>query len=241
MVVECIILVSGRACLTQLDMSSCWHLVAYIFWTDSSSLVQVKFRCKFGAKPAHELKYWPIVNWSSGSNMSDILITIQNVYVKKTRSEISFPICQPSSLFRPGFTLQWRHNERGGVSNHQPHDVHSTVYSRRRSTKTSTLRATGLCAGNSPVVGEFPTQRASNAENVSIWWRHHETPYMHLYHLTWSSNQVFSAQFSGSGSRAYMTITETSMPSAEGTSGRSWQLQSYNCSGGEDGNPGVVM
>ena len=27
--------------------------------------------------------------------------------------------------------------------------------------------------GNSPVTGEFPTQRASNAQNVSIWWRHH--------------------------------------------------------------------
>ena len=28
------------------------------------------------------------------------------------------------------FTLQWRHNERDGVSNHQPHDfVYSTVYS----------------------------------------------------------------------------------------------------------------
>ena len=31
----------------------------------------------------------------------------------------------------------------------------------------------GLCAGNSPVTGEFPAQRASNAENISIWWRHH--------------------------------------------------------------------
>ena len=27
---------------------------------------------------------------------------------------------------------------------------------------------------NSPVTGEFPAQRVSNAENVSIWWRHHE-------------------------------------------------------------------
>ena len=26
-------------------------------------------------------------------------------------------------------TLQWRHNGRDGVSNHQPHDVYSTVYS----------------------------------------------------------------------------------------------------------------
>ena len=39
--------------------------------------------------------------------------------------------------------------------------------------KTSKLRVNGLCAGNSPVTGEFPAQMASNAENVSIWWRHH--------------------------------------------------------------------
>ena len=26
--------------------------------------------------------------------------------------------------------------------------------------------------GNSPATGEFPAQRACNAENVSIWWRH---------------------------------------------------------------------
>ena len=24
-----------------------------------------------------------------------------------------------------------------------------------------------------PVTGEFPAQMASNAENASIWWRHH--------------------------------------------------------------------
>ena len=34
--------------------------------------------------------------------------------------------------------------------------VYSTVYTRRRSKKTSKLRVTGLCAGNSPVTGEFP-------------------------------------------------------------------------------------
>ena len=31
----------------------------------------------------------------------------------------------------------------------------------------------GLCDGNSPVTGEFPAQRASNAEKASIWWLHH--------------------------------------------------------------------
>ena len=48
-----------------------------------------------------------------------------------------------------------------------------TVYFRRRSKITSKLCITGLCEGNSPVPSEFPAQRASNVENVSIWWRHH--------------------------------------------------------------------
>ena len=39
--------------------------------------------------------------------------------------------------------------------------------------KISKLRETGLRVGNSPVTGEFPAQRASNVENVSILWRHH--------------------------------------------------------------------
>ena len=69
--------------------------------------------------------------------------------------------------------LQWRHNGCDGVSNHQPHRCLLNRLFRRRSKKTSKLRVTGLCAGNSPVTGEFPAQMASNAENVSIWWRHH--------------------------------------------------------------------
>ena len=40
--------------------------------------------------------------------------------------------------------------------------------------ETSKLRVTGLCEGNSPVTGKFPAQRASNAENVSIWWHHND-------------------------------------------------------------------
>ena len=42
-----------------------------------------------------------------------------------------------------------------------------------KSKKTLKLRVTGLCAGNSPVTGELSAQRAINADNVSIWWRHH--------------------------------------------------------------------
>ena len=50
--------------------------------------------------------------------------------------------------------------------------VYSIVYS-GGSKKTSKLRVTGLCAGISLVTGEFPVQRASDAENAFIWWRHH--------------------------------------------------------------------
>ena len=69
--------------------------------------------------------------------------------------------------------LQWRHNERDCDSNHQPHDCLLNRLFRRRSKKISKLRVTGLWVGNSPGTGEFPAQMASNAENVSIWWRHY--------------------------------------------------------------------
>ena len=46
--------------------------------------------------------------------------------------------------------------------------VYSTFIQAQIKKQTSELRATGLCAGNSPVTGEFPAQMASNAENVSI-------------------------------------------------------------------------
>ena len=71
-------------------------------------------------------------------------------------------------------SLLWRHSGPDSVSNHQPHDCLLNRPSRHRSKKTSKLRVTGLCAGNSPGTGEFPAQMASNAENVSIWWRHHD-------------------------------------------------------------------
>ena len=45
---------------------------------------------------------------------------------------------------------------------------------RRKSRKTEKLRITDLCEGNSSASDEFPAYRgASNAEDVSIWWRHH--------------------------------------------------------------------
>ena len=59
------------------------------------------------------------------------------------------------------------------VSNHQLHHCLPNCLFRCRSKKTSRLRVTGLCVGNSLVTREFPAQMASNTENVFIWWRHH--------------------------------------------------------------------
>ena len=51
--------------------------------------------------------------------------------------------------------LRCRHNGRDGVSNHQSHDCLLNGLFGRKSKKTSKLRSTGLCVGNSPVTGEF--------------------------------------------------------------------------------------
>ena len=58
----------------------------------------------------------------------------------------------------PYSALQWRHNERDGVSNHQRLDCLRNRLFRRRSKKTSKLRVTGLCVGNSLVTADFPHQ-----------------------------------------------------------------------------------
>ena len=106
--------------------------------------------------------------------VSHWLVHSQNGPSRGTKSP-EFYHSQPRNFI----PLQWRHNERDSVSNHQLTIVYSTVYSRHRSKKTSKLRVTGLCAGNSLGTREFPAQRASYAENVSIWWCHHAGPQWH--------------------------------------------------------------
>ena len=70
-------------------------------------------------------------------------------------------------------SLRWRHNECDCVSNHRRPDCLLKRLFRCRWKKTSKFCVTGLCEGKSAVTGEFPAQMASDAEHVSIWWRHH--------------------------------------------------------------------
>ena len=81
--------------------------------------------------------------------------------------------CMPFYRGFNGTPLQWRHNEHDDVSDHRCIYCLLNYLFKRRSKKTSKLRVTGLCEENPPVTGGFPSQRASKAENVSIWWRHY--------------------------------------------------------------------
>ena len=106
--------------------------------------------------------------------------------------------------------LQWRHNGHDDVSNHQPHHCLLNRLFKCRSKKTSKLCVTGLCAGNSPVTGEFPAQMANNEENVSIWWRHcNNVIWMHAtctslqYPITVSKNQCLFTHSTSSVHTSY--------------------------------------
>ena len=70
-------------------------------------------------------------------------------------------------------TLHWRHNYHDGFSNHQPYDgLLNHLFRRRSKENIKAPRHWPLC-GEFTGTGEFPAQKASYAENVSIWWRHH--------------------------------------------------------------------
>ena len=71
--------------------------------------------------------------------------------------------------------IQWRHNERDGVSRlfTQPF-VQAHI--------KEIIKAPRHWPLWGEFTGEFPAQRVSDAENVSIWWRHHAKLY-------WTTNE----------------------------------------------------
>ena len=67
--------------------------------------------------------------------------------------------------------LQWRHNERDGATN--PRRLDCLLNRFGHINQNIEAPHHWPLWGNLPVTCEFPAQRASNAENVSIWRRHH--------------------------------------------------------------------
>ena len=117
--------------------------------------------------------------------MTKLRSSSQTLKFEHHKTEIydrDFPVCNDfdDEIYYLLNSLQWRHNGLDSVFNHRRLDSLLKRLFRRKSKKTSQLRVTGICDGNSPVAGEFLSQRASNAENVSIWWRHHVANYTKL-------------------------------------------------------------
>ena len=127
--------------------------------------------------PSHKNQFYLRIQTNS-SNLVDWYQTIINFCSSWVAEQNSWVRYFLRLLEQHWFkTLQWRHNERDRVSNHQPHDCLLNRLFGRRPKKASKLRVTGLCVGSSPGTGEFPAQMASNAKNVFIWWRHHDLTY----------------------------------------------------------------
>ena len=85
---------------------------------------------------------WPLQKYKISNNMN----------LQELRVGYVMPFCGY-------FALQWRHNDRGGVSNHQPHGCLLNRLFMRRSKETSKLRVTGLCTRNSPGPVNSPHKR----------------------------------------------------------------------------------
>ena len=73
------------------------------------------------------------------------------------------------SLLKCPSVFHWRHNGRCSVSHHQPYDCLLNCLFRRTSKKTSKLRVTGLCVGNSP--HKWPiTRKMFPFDDVIMYW-----------------------------------------------------------------------
>ena len=74
----------------------------------------------------------------------------------------------PRCKLRVYFSWQWRHNEPNGISNPQRLDLF-----RRQPFVQAQTKENIKAPCHWPLWGEITGDRPSNAENVSIWWRHH--------------------------------------------------------------------
>ena len=125
--------------------------------------------------------YRPIL-WRFQAARSMLLITVSPWYLTGPSAAVmpsGLPNFRAIGQFKT-YPLQWRHNERDGVSEHWRLGCLFNRLFWCTSKKTSKLRVSGLCEGNPPVTGGFPSQRTSYTENVSVWW-HYRISLRYLY------------------------------------------------------------
>ena len=150
-----------------------WHLK--IPWKFGMFLTFVSSKCHWKIIVIFQIPVFINPEWSIVVKISMLINSLRpsDAYMR----QYDLTIIGADNDLSPGrrqviiWTLQWRHNDHDSVSNHQPHGCLLNRLFRRRSKKAP--RYWPLC-GEFTRTGEFPAQRASYAENISIWWRHHE-------------------------------------------------------------------
>ena len=121
-------------------------------------------------------KFWTIPGAVTGKIFVNMTTTFRFLRRLLWESDVSPRTWVIVKIIRNTYSLialQWHHNEHDDVSNHQPHRCLL-----KRLFKAQ-IKENIKAPRHWPLWGEFtsgrwiPTQRASNAENVPIWWRHH--------------------------------------------------------------------
>ena len=193
---------NGRDSVSNHQPHDCLLNCLFIRRWKKTSKLRITGLC-VGNSPVNSPHKWPVTR--KMFPFDDVIMDCSRVRLHGIQIPIEWNMHTDSCalVFIRGYTLQWRHNGHDSVSNHLPHECLLNLLFRRRSKKTSKLRVTGHCAGNSPGTGEFPAQMASNAENVSIWWRHHVMgacqftyPYsQRLLHRLWANVSLSQCRF----------------------------------------------
>ena len=114
------------------------------------------FRILMTLFPGIEWKYYGIYGafrWERAN--SSRLQNFANIYLVSGSPSHMMTLSVCCCVFSD-WSLQWRHNERDGVSNQRRFDCLLNRLFGRRAKKTSKLRVTGLCEGKPPVTGDFP-------------------------------------------------------------------------------------
>ena len=106
--------------------------------------------------------------------------------------------------------LQWRHNVRDGVLNHQAHDcLFYRVLKTQMKENIKAERHWPLWGKFTGVTGEFPAQRDSNAENVSILWRYHAyTSFKYILRVWWAMLQLHVDQSDNSDCQMWLNYQQ---------------------------------
>ena len=124
------------------------------------------------------VKHIQVRKWLSivANDIFDACHFKKNIFIL-VQISIKFFLMVQWNIYQLWHILKWRHNGHNGVSNHPPDNQSGGWFvclgtdQRKHQSSESLAFERGIHRSSVPLTGGFPSQRASNAENVR--WRHH--------------------------------------------------------------------